>query len=221
MSLTRNKSIILVAVFLLLTSLACTSLDGLLPDIGGDDTSEALKLSDDFSQEGSGWEVGSFEGGDIGYFDGKYRVTSNGDGSTMWGAAGRSFEDVIIEVDAKQISAPANNNNDYGVICRLQRDGAGYYGLVSGDGFFTILRENGENGFDVLVDWVESGLIKQGNAQNRIGLSCLGSKISLYVNGELLAETSDSMFSSGDIGFTVTSYELESTEVHFDNLTVK
>ena len=38
---------------------------------------------------------------------------------------------------------------------------------------------------------------------------------------QLLAETSDNMYSSGDIGFTATSYELEGTEIQFDDLIVK
>jgi len=152
---------------------------------------------------------------------GNKRISVMGSGSTMWDGAGRSFENVSIEVSAKQISAPSNNNNDYGIICRLQRDGGGYYGLISGDGFYAILRESGGDSYDVLVDWTASNHIRQGNSQNQLGLSCVGSKISLFVNDQLLAETSDSMYSSGDIGFTATSYELEGTEIHFDNVSVR
>jgi len=221
MKISKKSLILICAGVLILTTLACTSFDSILPNTKIDDSPETFKFSDDFSDENSGWEIGSYDGGGIGYTQGKYFVSSIGDGNTMWGAAGRSFEDVIIEVDAKQISAPTNNNNDYGVICRLQQDGGGYYALVSGDGFYTILRESGSDAYDILVDWKESNHIRQGNSQNQLRLSCTGSKISLSVNGQLLAETSDSMYSSGDIGFTATSYEPEETEVHFDNIIVK
>ncbi len=220
----NNTKKILVLVLigtLMLTTLACTSLEALLPDVLADDSSDTLKLSDGFSDQDTGWEIGSYDGGGVGYTEGKYFVSSTGSGSTMWGGAGRSFEDVFIDVDTEQISAPSNNNNDYGIICRLQRDGGGYYGLISGDGFYAILLETGGDGYDILVDWTESNLIRQGNTQNHLSLSCVGSKISMFVNGQLLAETSDSMYSSGDIGFTATSYEDEETEVHFDNLTVR
>jgi hypothetical protein len=217
-----KKSLIFIcAGLLILTTFACTSLDSILPNTKVDDSSDTIKFSDDFSQENSGWEIGSFDGGGVGYSQGKYFVSSNGDGSTMWGAAGRSFEDVVVEVDAKQISAPSNNNNDYGVICRLQSDGGGYYALVSGDGFYAILRESGGDSYDILVDWKDSNHIREGNSQNQLVLSCVGSKISLFVNGQLLAETSDSMYKSGDIGFTATSYEPEGTEIHFDNVLVR
>lgn len=221
MSISKKNRILICVVFLFLTTLACTSFDALLPKAKLDDSPDSFKLSDGFSDDNSGWEIGDFDGGVIGYSQGKYFVTSVGNGSTMWGSAGRSFEDVTIEVDAEQISAPSNNNNDYGIICRLQRDGGGYYGLISGDGFFAILRESGGDSYDVLVDWTVSNHIRQGNSQNQLGLSCVDSKISLFVNGQLLAETSDSMFGSGDIGFTATSYELEGTEVQFDNVIVK
>ncbi len=221
MTISKRTLIFICAGFLVLTTLACTSLDALLPKTDVDESPETLKFTDNFSNESSGWEVGTFDGGEIGYSKGKYFVSSTGSGSTMWGAAGRSFEDVIIDADAEQISAPANNNNDYGIACRLQLDGGGYYGLISGDGFFAILRESGGDSFDILVDWKESNHINQGNSQNELGLSCIGSKISLFVNGQLLAETSDSMYDSGDIGFTATSYEPEGTEVHFDNVTVR
>jgi hypothetical protein len=221
MNISKNNLIMICAGFLLLTTLACTSLEAFLPKVKVDDSPDTIKFSDDFSNENSGWEIGSFDGGEIGYTQGTYFVSSVGNGNTMWGSAGRSFEDVTILVEAEQISAPANNNNDYGIVCRLQQDGSGYYGLVSGDGFYAILRESGGEGYDVLVEWTESNHIRQGNAQNRLGLTCLGSKISLSVNNQLLAETSDSMFSSGDIGFTATSYEVEGTEVQFDNVTVR
>jgi len=221
MDISKKNLIFICTGFLVLTTIACASLDAFLPNTKLDDTPETFKFSDDFSNENSGWEIGTFDGGEIGYIGGKYYVSSIGSGSTMWGAAGRSFEDVTIDADAEQISAPSNNNNDYGIACRLQQDGGGYYGLISGDGFYTILRESGGDNFDILVDWKESSHIRQGNSQNHLGLSCIGSKISLFVNGQLLAETSDSMYDSGDIGFTATSYEPEGTEVHFDNVTVR
>lgn len=221
MNVSKKTLIPICAGFLILGTLACTSLEALLPKAKVDDSPDTFKFSDSFSDESSGWEIGSFDGGGVGYTQGKYFVSSTGNGSTMWGGAGRSFENMTIDVDAEQISAPSNNNNDYGIICRLQRDGGGYYGLISGDGFYAILRESGGDSYDILVDWTDSKHIQQGNSQNQLGLSCVGSKISLYVNGQLLAETSDTMYDSGDIGFTATSYELEGTEVHFDNVTVR
>ncbi len=75
-------------------------------------------------------------------------------------------------------------------------------------------------GYEWLVDFTESNAIRQGSASNHIRAVCNGSKLSLTVNGVLLAEVEDSEFTSGDIALTATSYEDTPTEVRFDNLVV-
>jgi len=187
---------------------------------GGDPSggsSVSVLLEDDFSSTSSGWEVGDYETGTVGYKSGAYSVVAFGDGDTMWGIAGRSFDDTVVEVSAEQVSAPSNDNNDYGVMCRVQSNSDGYFLLISGDGFYTILKRSNET-FTPLIDWTASSLINLGNATNQIRAICDGSTLSLYVNGQLLGSTSDSEFSQGDLALTATSYETESTEVLFDNL---
>ena len=180
-----------------------------------------ILFQDDFSDPDSGWEVGDYDTGSVGYKSGAYFVTSAGDGNTMWGVANRSFDDLFIEVDTTQISSPANNNNDYGVVCREQGDGAGYYMLISGDGYYAILVKAAGRDFEPLVDWTQSDIIRQGNATNHIRAVCDGSTLALFVNGQRLATAEDDTFSRGDIALTATSYEDEPTEMHFDSLVVR
>jgi hypothetical protein len=138
----------------------------------------------------------------------------------MWGVANRGFDDVAIKVRSQQVSAPSNDNNDYGVICRASQDGTGYFFLISGDGYFAILRGDSNEEFDHLIDWTSSKVINQGNRANEIQATCEGENLSLHVNGELLASVKDSRYSSGDIALTATSYETTSTEIHFDDIGV-
>lgn len=208
-----RKQVLLAGVVLVLAMLAC-SLPGLrTPTSGGGE----IIMQDDFSNPQSGWEVGEYNEGKVGYADGAYSLISYGDGSTMWGVANRSFSDVAVEVEAIPVSGP--DNNDYGVICREQGDGRGYYFLISGDGYYAIAKGT-DTGYDWLIDFTESSAIKQGYATNRIRAICDGSNLSLYVNGQLVGEASDAEFSSGDIALTATSYESEPVEVRFDNLVV-
>jgi S1-C subfamily serine protease len=176
-------------------------------------------LEDDFSDPGSGWEVGDYETGSVGYKDGAYSVISLGDGATMWGVANRSLDNVVIEVDATQVSAGPDNDNDYGVVCREQGNGDGYHLLISGDGYYAILKSEGWD-FEPLVAWTASDVIRQGNATNHIRATCDGPALALFVNGRHLATAEDSTFVKGDIALTATSYEDEPAEVHFDNITV-
>lgn len=218
-----KSRILLLIGGLVLALLACRLPFVSTPSPGGEtggETSEIL-FQDDFSNPNSGWEVGDYDSGKVGYGGGYYYVVSNGNGDTMWGVANRRFTDVAIEVDATQVSGPGNNNTDYGVICRTgdPDSGTGYYLLISGDGFYAIAKGL-EDGFDWLVDFTESRVIRQGNATNHLRAVCQGSTLRLYVNGELLVEVQDSEYTSGDIALTATSYEDTPVEVRFDNLVV-
>jgi hypothetical protein len=183
-------------------------------------SSSAVLLEDDFSSTSTGWEVGSWPGGSVGYKSGAYSVVSNGGGDTMWGVANSSFSDVVINVDTQQVSAPANDNNGYGVVCREQGDGNGYYLLISGDGGYAIVKAQNDR-FVPLVEWTRTDAVKQGNASNHIEATCNGTTLTLVVNGTRVATVEDSTYSKGDIALTVTSYEDgEPSEVLFDNVKV-
>jgi hypothetical protein len=212
-----RKQVLLGGALLVLAMLAC-SLPGLrTPAPGGGGSSKNVLMQDNFSNPKSGWEVGEYNSGKVGYADGQYFVISYGKGSTMWGVANRSFDNVVIDVEATPVSGP--DNNDYGIVCREQGDGRGYYFLISGDGYYAIVKGTDE-GYDWLVDFTESNAIQQGYTTNRIRAVCNGSQLSLYVNGQRVGEASDTEFSSGDIALTATSYEDEPVEVRFDNLVV-
>lgn len=225
---TVNKRALSVFVVLVMATLACTC--NLLP--GGGDGEEPppspipanIYLQDDFSSTGSGWEIGDYDFGSVGYKDDAYFVTSTTIDMMMWGVANRSFDNVVIEVDATQVSAGPESNNAYGVVCREQGDGSGngYYLRISGDGFYQIVKAEGEGEeFQALVDWTETSAIRKGNATNHIMAVCNGSSLELFVNGERMDGVEDSTFPSGDVGFTATTFEDTMTEVHFDNVIVR
>lgn len=218
-----RRSLMLVVLPMLASGLACSLSDLPLPGGGGSgeapDTGGEVLFSDEFADSGSGWEVGDYPTGSVGYENGAYFVTSNGSGDTMWGVANRGFDNLTISVQSTQVRAPGNDNNDYGVVCRIQPEGEGYYFLISGDGFFSILRAD-ESDFVPLIDWTPTDVVRQGNRSNDIVANCNGADLSLHVNGELLASASDFTYRSGDVALTATSYEPEGTEVHFDNLIV-
>jgi hypothetical protein len=222
-----NKKNLSIVIVLMMATLACTC-SNLLPGGGiGQEpppspTPANIYLQDDFSSTDSGWEIGDYEFGSVGYRDDAYFVTSASMDMMMWGVANRSFENMVIEVDATQVSAGPESNNAYGVVCREQGDasGNGYYLRISGDGFYQIVKATGEE-FEALVDWTETSAIRQGNATNHIMAVCNGSSLELFVNGERMAGVEDSTYTSGDIGFTATTFENTMTEIHFDNVIVR
>jgi hypothetical protein len=225
--ITMDKKILGAFVVLAMAAMACNFGDLVPGGDGGGEGPEAppppqdILFQDDFSDPNSGWEVGEYDAGDVGYKDGAYFVTSTVMETLMWGVANRSFDNVVIEVDATQIVAGPESNNAYGVVCREQGglDGYGYYLRISGDGYYSIAKAIDEE-FTALIDWTESDAINQGDATNHIRAICNGTTLELFVNGQRLGSVEDSTFTSGDIAFSATTYEGAMTEVHFDNLMV-
>lgn len=218
----KRQRVLCLAISLLVgvTAFACTTAED-----NGEPPSEPeeadILLEDDFEDPDSGWEEEEYGGGSVGYQDGAYSVVSVGEATVMWGVANVSYSDVDIEVDTHQISAPANDNNQYGIMCRAQ-DGSldGYYFLISGDGYCAILKSVDEE-FEALVDFASSSAVREGDAENHLRAVCDGSELELYVNGRRVASATDTTFTNGDIALTVASYEEEGTEVHFDNIVVR
>jgi len=219
-----NKKTLGVLIMLAVATLACTC--NLLPGGGEEEKAaptsppEDIIFQDDFGDSGSGWEVGEYDFGFVGYREGVYFVTATVIETAMWGVANRSLDNLIIEVDATQVSAGPDSDNAYGVVCREDGDANGYYLRISGDGYYSIAKSEGRE-LSELVGWTESSAIRKGNATNHIQAICNGSTLELSVNGQHLAAVEDGTHASGDIAFTATTYEDEATEVHFDNLVVR
>jgi hypothetical protein len=177
-------------------------------------------LREGFGDPDSGWTVLEFEAGSVGYGDGYYFAETTEDGGMVWGTASWNYADVALEVDVTQVEGPADDNNGFGVMCRVQQDNGGYLLRISGDGYAAIHRIAGGE-FEALVDWEMSPAINQGDALNRLRVVCDGPTLALFVNDELVAEATDESYVEGDIALAATTFEEgQRTEIHFDNLVV-
>jgi hypothetical protein len=220
-TLMYKKVFALIVLFVLLM-LACSN--RVIDTTETQAPSTNIIFQDDFSNPNSGWEVGDYGSGSVGYENGYYFVIGTGAGVNMYGAAGKSFGDVIVSVDATAVQGPSNDNNGYGVICRKDPDPSsdnGYYLRISADGYYSIAKAD-ENGFTDLVAWTESSTVRQGTKSNSIVASCIGNTLKLEVNGVVLAQATDSTYSTGDVALMAVTYEESSTtKVQFDNLVVR
>jgi hypothetical protein len=195
------------------------------PTQGSSGQTGSLPYLEDFSSSSSGWEVGEYDNGSVGYTNGEYFVTATSQGIFMWGQAMRNFSDIDITVTASQLQGPSNDNTGYGVMCRVRYDPQndllyGYSLRISGDGYYAIHKFTGSEIVDI-VPWTTSPAIVLGNSSNSMRVTCDGSYLALYANGVVLAEANDSEFSSGDIAFSGTNYEEGFSEFRFDDLAVR
>ncbi len=173
-------------------------------------------FSDDFSTPQGDWAWTGSEGS-VGYGSSQLEIEVLSPEYIVWGYAGESFTDVVIEVDARVVQSAGDG--DFGVLCRVVDD-ENFYGLeVSEDGYFSIWKRiNGEH-FD-LVQWQPSSLVDT-STPVMLTAACVGNSLSLMLNGELLAEVQDADLAGGDAGLIAGTWEGAPIVVAFDDFVVR
>jgi len=218
-----RRIIFYLGVLVLLPTLsACDTLPFADPGPDACDSSGVL-FEDDFSgEQNCGWLEYNRGGAVAEIEEGVLKISTSSPGEIWWTNPGRNFEDVVIDVTAKQVAGP--DDNAFGVICRYQDEENFYLFLISGDGFYSIGKyQSGEDRVTYLTEdgqFAQSDQINQGAATNQMQASCIGNELSLAVNGYPLLTVTDSEFASGDIGLAVSSLQQGTVEVNFDDLKV-
>jgi hypothetical protein len=213
----KKTYLVMVAVGLVLASLACSSSDGETesapPPVG-------VLFQDDFSDTSSGWDRVDVPEGVTDYEDGVYRIYVNTDNTDVWANPGLNFSDSVTSVEATKVGGP--DDNDFGLICRYEDESNFYFFIISSDGFYGIGRV--VDGLQEIIgeeDLQFSEEIKQGNVMNVIQVACVGNELTLSVNSMELISVIDSTFSSGDVGLLAGTFDTPGTDIHFDNLVVR
>lgn len=182
--------------------------------------SGTILLSDDFSDQLSGWGVWDREGGSVSYALDGLRISVKESQFDYWSVAGRSFGDVQIEVDATKMAGP--DDNDYGLICRYVDKGNFYLLVISSDGYYGIAKVRmGEYSMIGSDQLQYSSVIAHGNKHNHLRADCVGSTLRLYANDHLLMTAKDSDFATGDVGLLAGAYNEQGVDILFDNFVVK
>ena len=208
-------------VLLVFVLSGCGLLDGAQPDTC---EGEGFLFFDDFSGEKDcGWVDYEELGGSARVEGGYLQVTSREKGQFWWSNPAQDFTNVVISVQARQVSGP--DDNAYGVMCRYQSPENFYMFLISGDGYYAIGKfQTGVDAIQYLTadgNYQYSDVINQGVGINEVRASCVGNELSLTVNGILLVTVNDPTFVKGDIGLGVTTFQPGTSVVQFDRLRVE
>lgn len=221
----RNAKLIIFIGVIIITTLACSTFSGggnNSGDTTGNDTGSQpanILFEDDFSNSNSGWDQYSDDAGLTDYENGAYKIGIYTDTYFYWANPYQNFGDVSVEVEAQKTSG--GDDMQYGIICH-HLDVDNWYALViSGDGFAAIRKRYQGGDLEYIADWVEVGAINTGNSTNTLRAECVGSRLSLYVNGTLAVEATDADIPSGDVGLMAGTFDQSSTEVLFDNFVVR
>lgn len=223
-----NKSrLLLLLVVLFAAALACSA-----PSSGsdtGDDpggsgaapTASDILFQDDFSSTSSGWsDLYRDDSGMTDYDQGGFRIQVLESNFDYWANPNLSFTDTIVEVDAKKIGGP--DDNDFGLICRYSDVENFYFLIVTTDGFYGIGKYRfGDQSLIGTENLYETDKVLAGDAVNKIKAECIGSTLRLYVNGTLLQEVTDTDLTSGDVGLIAGTFDDPGTDILFDNFVVR
>jgi hypothetical protein len=181
----------------------------------------AVLFADDFNgEQDCGWATFDHGGAVAAIDNAAMQLTVSQLGELWWTNPGRSFDDVEIVAEARQVDGP--NNNAYGLICRYQDEENFYVFLVSGDGYYAIGKyQSGSDAVTYLTpdgQFQPSDAINVGVASNELRVSCVGNQLSLEVNGLPLITVTDPTFVNGDIGLAASTLQQGTTIIEFDNV---
>ena len=241
-----NKKVFIALIVLVLAALACTlspvtnptpqppTNGGGVPTpiVGGEVFTQTpdnigangleILFKDDFSNPDSGWDRGSNDSYLTDYATGGYRINVIPPTYAAFANPYQTFQnDVRIEVDATKIGGP--DDNAFGVQCRYQDVDNYYYFYISSDGFVGIgIDKAGEKTIISTSDgsMVDDSSIIQGAATNHLRADCIGSTLTLYVNGTQAAAATDSTFTGGDVGLVARTFSIGGTDILFSNFFV-
>jgi uncharacterized repeat protein (TIGR02543 family) len=182
-------------------------------------TVPTVLFSDDFSDESSGWVTYDEYDGWVAYLNGCLYVKDYAAyEGIIWGESQRYFTDFILEVETWLVGG--TDDNWHSVICRCQDEDNQYSFDISADGYYEIQKWVDGYVTNFIVP-TYSAYIHQGQGvTNLIHIECIGSSLSLSVNGHLLWEGMDVTFSGGDIALAANALAGTFTEVAFDNIIV-
>jgi hypothetical protein len=208
----KSIRLFLIVILLALSGLAC---------FGTTSTPNGNVLfSDDFSNPNKKWDQITDNTRTTDYYNDAYRIVVNDTNSDAWANPGKeSFTDVQIEVDATKNGGP--DDNDFGVICRYTDVDTFYYAVISSDGYYAIMKMSGGTGKPLGHDsMLQSDLITQGASTNHIRFDCVGSTLTLYVNGTQVDQQTDTDYTIGNIGLIAGTFTTAGTDILFDNFYV-
>jgi hypothetical protein len=151
--------------------------------------------------------------------DGALTGSVTADRGYIWSLNEPEYSDSSIKATLQQTRG--SSGNGFGVMCRADNAGNGYYFVVSSAGQFAVLKAEPSTPDPIqLVKWQSSGAVKKDDGINSIEAICLGDYLSFTVNGVFIAEARDSTFKTGHTGVVLGAVG-QTLSVRFDDIIIR
>ena len=174
--------------------------------------------SETFDETGD-WQLSADAAASVAVAEGVLRVHVFEVGQVAWAAAGRTYGDFRLSVEATQVSGP--DDNEYGVLVRMAGDQQFYVFSISGDGYARAAWYNSGSWKLLGTDWMSSEAIQQGAATNVLAVEARGATFVFSVNGTQVMQVEDAQLVKGDIGLYAGAFNEADVVIDFDNLEVQ
>jgi hypothetical protein len=226
----KHRPLFIFAAIPLLVSLACQlpAMPGLealpfRPAPAATATAPAsgsLLFEDNFSDRTSGWDRQGANEGLMDYYSGGFRMLVNSSQANFWSTPHKDVADVRVEVDEGKLGGP--DENRVGLICRYSGSSF-YFFMITHDGYYGIGLFSGDQASGGQMELIgqeemqTSPVINRGTNVNHLRADCIGDTLSLYVNGEQVAQVQDARLSHGDVGLLAGTFSQPGADIIFDN----
>lgn len=181
--------------------------------------STPLPFRESFDDARNGWMLLQSSRADIVINGGRLRIAVKTPDAVAWSvAAGKTFDDFTLDVDATPLAGP--DDNDFGVIVRHADDDNFYRFEISSDGYYNAQKRQKGKWEGLVADWAESTAIRKGRATNHLRVVCAGSAMTFYVNQIKLLQVTDDSFKRGKVGVFAGTLSQPGVQVAFDDLQV-
>jgi len=187
---------------------------------GTQNKSNSILFSDDFSDNSKKWDQVSNSSASSDYYNAAFRIVVNATSYNAWANPGKeSFVDSRTEVDAFKNGGP--DDNEFGIICRYLDASRFYFAVISSDGYYGILKMTSTGPILIgTTSMLESDPVIHGVAVNHLRFDCVGSSLTLYVNGSAVSQQSDADYTTGNVGLVAGTFGTPGTDILFDNFFV-
>jgi len=182
-----------------------------------------LLYETEFSEPDSNWTTFSNEDTSHSFEEGEYWIKLLTEMVTTWDTFDIGDSDVIMTVDTR-VEVPSGDGF-YGLVCREESAKTQRMVLlvVSEDGYFNILKEEGEDSVSLIDGWQYSEDLVKDEPTNIVA-GCAGNRFWLGYDTKFLVQATDETenpFTSGNVGVVIGNYEGGSDfTVAFDNFKV-
>ena len=130
-----------------------------------------------------------------------------------------THRDVLINATVRQTEGLLGNG--FGLLCRADKAGNGYWFLLSSRGEYSIqvASDVREDLFE-LVPWRYHSVIRQGLQANELRIVCAQNYLALFINDVFVAEAFDDEFDSGELAVALGATG-RAASASFDNIRVR